>query len=122
MKLFCKGYFFNAEAKEKMNYTKEDIEESEGLYFKRIVLMNKHGDFTLTAKYDISNVEKLFEEYNCTIVKAPKKLHRSSIITFYRNSDPGKLKIAHLDVFCEEPNGKFRKSRSKLKYKPVSEA
>ncbi|KAK8876423.1 hypothetical protein M9Y10_006630 [Tritrichomonas musculus] len=97
------------------------MRESAAKYFQRLVIMNKNGDYTLTASYDSKVVKQLFEEYDCTIVKAPKSLHQSCIITFYRNNDPNNLMVAHLDRFCEDPNQSFNKSKSKLLVKENTE-
>ncbi|KAK8883811.1 hypothetical protein M9Y10_042910 [Tritrichomonas musculus] len=95
--------------------------ESTAKYFQRLVIMNKNGDYTLIASYDPKVVKQLFEEYDCTIMKAPKSLHQSCIFTFYRNNDPNNLMVAHLDRFCEDPNQSFNKSKSKLLVKENTE-
>lgn len=58
-------------------------------------------------------VNWLFNEENCTVVKLPNSLLDSSIITFYRNDNPGRIMVAHINDFCDDPNKNFRKSDSK---------
>ena len=94
--------------------------ESVAEYFRRIVIMNTNGDYTLTANYDHSIVNQLFKEHGCTIVKAPKELHRTCLITFYRNSNPDNVMVAHLDRFCVDPDQSFPKNKPKIN-KPIKE-
>ena len=72
------GDIFIADIIEDNIFNEYEMEESIANYFKRIVVMNKHGDYSLTARYDHSIVNQLFEENECKIMKIPKKLHSYS--------------------------------------------
>lgn len=69
---------------------------------------------TVDATYDL--VKLLFEENNCTIIKTPKNIYESSLIYFYRNSNPTQLLTAHLEDFVIDPIRSAHKSKSKMKY------
>ena len=69
---------------------------------------------TVDATNDL--VKLLFEENNCTIIKTPKMIFPSSLIYFYRNSNPTQLLTTHLENFVIDPIRNAHKSKSKMKY------
>ncbi|KAK8853583.1 hypothetical protein M9Y10_017144 [Tritrichomonas musculus] len=62
-------------------------------------------------------VNELFHENNCTLLKTPKQIYENSLITFYRNENPERIMVAHLNSFVANPQGQFQKSGSKI-FKP----
>ena len=59
-------------------------------------------------------INDIFNEENCTVLKSPKYPHEESNITFYRNDNPERILVAHLNLFCVNPKDSFPKSGSKL--------
>ena len=59
-------------------------------------------------------INDIFNAENCTVLKSPKYPHEESNITFYRNDNPERILVAHLNLFCVNPKDSFPKSGSKL--------
>lgn len=48
------------------------------------------------------------------VLNTPKQIYETSLNTFYRNDNPQRIMVAHLNSFEASPKSSFQKNRSEL--------